>query len=548
MKIYKVILLSILMISLSACNPLRNFAEKSISDNAQLINTKEYQTYNQYLEEGKIDKNGNLNIIDFDSEEKIDGSVRVTFGKNSLMTINYFFDEAKTQLIDTEKCYLNPGDTIYASVITDTENIFYSFDKFEGTVYEDTNYLNIEIDSSNIDSKKFTIPNDYKYNNLIVLPIGKFNARDIILDAFYNDDNGKHSLGEWIINNEKKDSSTQPISINNPNLSGIIYDYSSYKDDYYVLNNSLINNEHAMDNPDDGIVTFRDLSASDETNHLIVELKPHITLTINNPDGKNLVGSFDNIKSISINDIEQDIKALKYSKLKIGDKVKIVVDEAYKLSSPDFSFKDKNGIKKSEGFEYTLTMKDISGRDASITIRKISDKDGAYEQKNIDNGEIIVKREDGNALTDGDDVSAKEKVEVIIKPNNNYYITGKNIQDGFYTETMTFEKYMKNIDSIIENHPIKKYITVYLDENDDFGTVEFYVNKEKVSGSIVLKEKDKITLEYSLNNTDYQIEGTSGLAGIGKDKYKKKVTITIENDLDQKTIRRDDYIQIVKGE
>lgn len=180
-----------------------------------------------------------------------------------------------------------------------------------------------------------------------------------------------------------------------------------------------------------------------------------------------------------------------------------------------------------------------------------------YHQKTIENGKILVKLVDSleeENLSEGDIMEASQKVDVTIVPDRGYYVSGKDVDNYEFTATMKLSKYDADIDKIIKEHEIKRLYKVVLDTADLYGECVYKLNGEVVNGEIYVREEDKLTLEYQLTNTNYQIlRETEGFWGSIKDwrkntfsKTKEAITIPILNDLDGITIKREDYIKVGK--
>lgn len=151
----------------------------------------------------------------------------------------------------------------------------------------------------------------------------------------------------------------------------------------------------------------------------------------------------------------------------------------------------------------------------------------------------------------GDIMDDDRSVRVVIKPNNGYYATGSNVKFDQYQKDMSFKAYRKDIQSIVNKHPVRKVFTVTLDCTDDYGTVEYTLDGTPVSGETNLREGQKLIMKYCLNTLGYQIErGSKGIVGLYNgmiaSKKDESVTIEISSTLDGQTIRRSDYVQVKK--
>lgn len=166
-------------------------------------------------------------------------------------------------------------------------------------------------------------------------------------------------------------------------------------------------------------------------------------------------------------------------------------------------------------------------------------------------GVVTVRMADAQTtLKTGDLIELAEKITVTITPNSDYYVTGKNVKNDIYQETMKFSDYLKKIDGILSDHPIEKYIHLMLVTNDQYGNCVYKLDDKADSGSIRVKSGQVLKLTYTITANDYVIEGgSSGFLGIGKTDTEKTESLTITADLDGKTIDRSNFgINVVKGE
>lgn len=164
-------------------------------------------------------------------------------------------------------------------------------------------------------------------------------------------------------------------------------------------------------------------------------------------------------------------------------------------------------------------------------------------------GELNVKiTSTMKLLQQGDILEGNEKVSVTITPPNGYYVSGKDTKNDIYQSTMKFSKYLSDIDQIIEEHPIEKYYQITLNEKDDYGRCSYSLDGKAVDGSRLVKEGQKLTMEYTIEKSGYVIEGAKGIIfDIGKNDQKKKESIEVTASLDGQTINRDIFgIQVVE--
>ena len=147
-------------------------------------------------------------------------------------------------------------------------------------------------------------------------------------------------------------------------------------------------------------------------------------------------------------------------------------------------------------------------------------------------------------LQAGDLLEGSENVVVTITPGYDYYVTGKNVNNNVYRVTMKFSKYQAEIQKIIDEHPVEKYIHITLDADDAYGTRTYTLDGQTVSGTIRVKSGQKLTLTYEITASGYVIDGANFL-----EKHKKSASTTLDASWDGKTINRGSFgISVVRGE
>lgn len=186
----------------------------------------------------------------------------------------------------------------------------------------------------------------------------------------------------------------------------------------------------------------------------------------------------------------------------------------------------------------------------SISLVEVS----RYEEKNVENGSMeltLIDVEPHVRLQNGAVVEGSRKVEVVLRSNEGYYISGKEVTDHQeYKKEMKF----KDFEDIVAEHSIQKNIQITFDNSDEYGDCVFKVDKEEVSGEKLLREGQEITLEYTLTDSDYQIvrESEGFRAGIKSwreetfSKNKTTITIPVTEELDGETLTRNQYITVDK--
>lgn len=149
-------------------------------------------------------------------------------------------------------------------------------------------------------------------------------------------------------------------------------------------------------------------------------------------------------------------------------------------------------------------------------------------------------------LEDGDVLEDSRNVEITLIPEDGYYIVGSKNDRGTYSETMKYAKWEKDAQKILEQHPAHKIWYVTLDGSDPYGTCVYKLDGTTVSGRIGVREGQKLTLEYTLTNSDKTIvrSGPGGFVGRLVNSKTESCSIPVSEALDGKVIQRSDYIQV----
>lgn len=214
------------------------------------------------------------------------------------------------------------------------------------------------------------------------------------------------------------------------------------------------------------------------------------------------------------------------------------VDDLTTLQDPIFIYKDNVSSKTwYKSIKITISYVDV--------VRFEPHQSNGHSSISVRNATTRVE------LSKGDFIEENQKVIVTITPIVGYYISGGNIQEKTaYEETMTYSKYVSDIDDRISEHPVKKICEVTLDTTDSFAKYVYKIDGKEVSGTVQIKEGEKISLEYEITDDNYSLqEGAGGVFGIGKSYKKVSKEIVISEDYDGKTIKKDDFnIKVKKGE
>lgn len=660
--------------------------ERWIMDHAvsasNIIEDEDYVRYLEWQEDGKLDEAGYYNDYgeyaeDFSAEGVLFGEieqssteqkqVHVTFANNTYLSIDYFYDENRENPIDSPDCFLDCGESIYASQpqCSNPYTNAYVFTGYRIYEYDAVGNRGKEpIYETGIVDKVFTVPDDFRGTELSVEPVGKYQKREVSFKAYIVDKDGHKtvfSFGTWEVDGKEYKEDMAQLD---PSAAYTVK-YCFEASEYYVYDSNP--EPYSINN---GEVIFPKATPMDTNDSYEVQLHPYLSAVLEE--------NIKYIESIEVNGTiyKDDLQAknqAEVKKLKIGDKVSIVTTEGYRLFCSQFPLDEPEKLDDNK-FRYHFSVPDINeeigirvskstftvsiasnvGNNVSFNIKTsgfqksnlvyekelfnrshevVNDTIGAeksvmisaqgsalpenhvlrlyiektdnngnitketkyisslpgdqiidiyesgvaanvskvykevnieinlveavqYKKEAVDNGTIELYFMDVNAdkeLQDGDYLEDSTKVRVVLRPLDDYYVSGRKVaDDNCYREEMKYKDY--NFAEIMEEHPIKKFIVVTLDDSDEYGTCVYKIGKEEVSGERELREGQTLTLEYTLTDPDYKVVRESegfwgGIKSWSADTLSKNteiVEIVITPELDGTVITRDSYIKVDK--
>ena len=116
---------------------------------------------------------------------------------------------------------------------------------------------------------------------------------------------------------------------------------------------------------------------------------------------------------------------------------------------------------------------------------------------------------------------------------------------------MSFSDYQKEIEKIISDHPIKKYVTIRLPEKDSHGTCVYKLDGNTIKGQAEkLRDNQKLELTYKLNEKDkdkYELERANAWDGFwawATSSSEITVEIPITQDLNGMELDVSEYITL----
>lgn len=548
-RISTILIAATIPLSVKSCNPIRNIAEKQIMDESGITQTEDYKEYETLKESGSVSEDGQFVPAEEETTDYGNGSIKVSFARNSRLSVSYFKDPERQEAFSSYYM-LNPGDTIYATEPKTVigGNAAYKFTKF--ILFDNTTENRTSI--AEYANCSIQIPKDYTGDSLVIIPSGEFEEKTLSFsaEAIENEEKYVELNGKWYLNGKRINTDTLTVS---PFEScKVEFDYSNYKDEYFFYDSEP---EYFYCNDEKGIVEFINTDTNESGKEYKIYLRRYTTVNLVVKQPTDIISQIpflpakEIVSTVLVNGEEKEFEKkneIQFKKCRSGDKITLRVKDGYKVTGDGVTVSEPLSI--DGGYEYTATIMDTYKPTLNLTVSEKDSANGSYNQKTIDNGLISLEKNDGTSVVDGDVMEDNEKVTVSITPNPGYYITGKDISEGIYNKSMKYSEYHSNIDKILKEHPISKYMFVTLTSNDQFGKVTYEMNGEKVSGHIKYKNGDKLKLKYALADKSYKIvrDGIFSFIGNITNPDNIEVEITLSEKFDGLEIGRSDFVTIEK--
>ena len=269
--------------SLTACTSAEKMLEEKILEESGILDTKEYKAYKQMTEDGSLTEDGRYDAptINVESNEELnqrEGIVHVTFATNRYLQVDYYLDMALKNKIDQENCYINPGDSIYAKIVSTNPNTnLYEIAEFRVIDYSSDTQKEI-LRNLEIDGLVYQLPANFVGTEIGVIPVGKYKERKISLQVSMLEDDGKETTlsnaGTLYVNNEKYQGNTATI---NP-LSPYILKYEFDKRNYFFVRSDP---DCFTEDPNtEGVIEFFEADPTQTNIDYFIQLHKYISLDI----------------------------------------------------------------------------------------------------------------------------------------------------------------------------------------------------------------------------------------------------------------------------
>lgn len=534
-----------LLCSCGVKSPDSSFAEKA-RERAGIYSDADYVRYNELLNSSKL-KEGYYPLPSSSSVNN--GTIHVTFAQNEFISVNYYKDP-EHKISAGNSCYINPGDTIYASkpVIMNKDNSMYLFEGFRATSISPEGRRFEDIEMSDKDGVVFTLPKDYIGTEISVEPLGKYGKRSIKLKAYilYSEGKKADASGIWTVDEARMTGDTADLDP----LKSYTVKYTFDKTRYYYSSSSP---EKYRASDEDGIVEFMTSTGKDSADDYSVTLSPYTRVVFEGASKDILKKNFKDLRRIAVNNydlpldtvIEKGIK-----NLKAGDTVTVDLNTGFKLEGTQMTVPAPSNVDDYIRYEIKIPVPAENRQLINLLISGVNkNKTSEYTPAVINNGKVNVSFADASdsyKLTEGNIVEGSRLVNVSIVPDEGFYIEGKDVTDNVYRKTMKYSAYKSDIEKIISEHPIHEIREVNLITYDEYGTVTYEMDGQQVSGRIKVTNKD-ITLSYKITDKNHVIaRNDTGVKGFFNKLFRSRsetVTIKASSLKDGQDVKRSDYIK-----
>lgn len=431
MKKYAMLLPLCAIVLLTGCTNAKQELENRVLESSGITTDSAYEEYRKLAESKQLNEAGfyidnqNLDEADVSFIETV-GSIHVTFANNSYLSVQFFTDRELTERIDINRCYLNPGDSIYAAPAQSNNPNTKYYRLREYRVYEiDENGNRSKIASQPYaedpnSTLLYQIPSDFQGTELSIAPIGEFLSRQIMAKAYQVDDAGRkitlHNAGSWELNGEEKDAESLEVgAVDDYTLS---YQYDSEK--YFFVTSDPA---YFSQSDDEGYVEFRRVEASDDKDPTYeVELHPYLSLEL----------KFDRETTVKINggDAQTVKKGKTWSnnKLKYGDKITFDTNGECIIVSGDYRHVKAEKDTGNSVSCYKLTVVKKASDNAAEALTKEIFVTRKFEVEFADTCQhgICTFKLDGKAVTGKQELRDGQKLTVTYKiTDDGYEFAGK---------------------------------------------------------------------------------------------------------------------------
>lgn len=265
---------------LGGCTSVNASLENYVEKKSKIEDSDDYKQYIKLKEGGNLDDEGKYIAPETTAvTEQHDGQVHITFTRNSYMNVNYYSDESKTELLDQNGCYLNPGDSIYADVtVNNPNNALYKLDHYQITYYDANGNAGEQIDQALDGNLVYQIPDPVDENEINIAPIGRYDDQQVTLKGYVISEDGNTSPAsneiEWFVDDDPVTSSEPKLSAYDAYTVSFDFDRSNYYFDHS-------DPEIFTDDTDQAAkIEFYKVSPSDDSDNYSVWIRKCVSFSI----------------------------------------------------------------------------------------------------------------------------------------------------------------------------------------------------------------------------------------------------------------------------
>lgn len=453
-------------ILLSGCSGASEYLDDQIRRESGIAGDENYQVFQRYMEEGKLDDEGYYLEDSFNSDKTQDtvlsGTVKVSFSENQYLDVKYYSDVEMTKEIRQDESQIAVGSSIYTNISLEKTipSTSYGFAGFR-ILEVDADGERTQVDTLVPDENGFLLQltPEYEGKDMIIAPYGDYTTRVVSLKSSYLDqDEKEHDLvGTWNVNDKPIDDTSAEI---NP-VSSYIISYDFNGDQYFYLSSEP---ECYYCNNEDGIVIFNKRESTDETLDYEVKLHEYLSAKVHT----------NQLRYVTIaNGEEQEIEAgteYEIHRLKYGDQFEIVTDSEWSEleNSKELVCLASEPLIQSgqSAYKYTMTVPEKGA-------------EFHFDPKEYDfaNGELTFFCM-GEEVTSPLELAPGRKISYEQKSANDGYW----LPEGDHIITVTTpDQTKKEIESIRFIEQIK--VNVSLPQPKFGGQIEYYANGVKINSA-----------------------------------------------------------------
>ncbi len=433
---------AVLLAALPGCSPLEERVQKGLEESASTALEEAYSEdadYQQYLTlqaQGQLDEDGNyisptLNQLESGETTAMTGSVHVTFATNPCLSITYYTNAERTEPItDLSACYLNPGDSIYASnaVSTNPNSNLYRLAGFRIYEYDAVGSRmeqNTKEQAASASGLVYAIPAGFTGSEIAIFPLGEYPDRELALEVYTVDENGRtHALndvGTWYVGNEEVQGRQATVSAVEPYTLSFTWEKGQY---FYVASSPKC----FTANPENGNkVQFWEADPTDEDRTYRVELCKCISLTLECDAKATIIvnGEEENAEEVKKNG------TWKRTDLKYGDSIQVITEGKVQAKSDASAHISER--QTADGYAFKVNDAESVTNSENLNITPIKqtysirlDESGEYGKAKYKLDGKSVKGEKISDTLTLIEAEAGQKLEITYKlDDKNYTFSGK---------------------------------------------------------------------------------------------------------------------------